>query len=292
MPLTPWRFSRHRSGVQARFHWPEYLAEAGALGLFMISASLFTTLLEHYESPLRHIVPDPFVRRMLMGAAMGLTAAAIIYSPLGARSGAHMNPAVTLAFVRLGKVARADAAIYIAAQFAGGIVGMVAAHGILGELLAEPAVEFIATRPGNAGEVAAVAGELIISFVMMSVLLRMAAHPRTMRWTGIMAGVLVMLNITFEAPLSGMSMNPARSFGPALLAGRFDNLWIYFIVPPLGMIAAAELFRRRRVRTDPCAKLNHSSHVRCIFCGYMPGRAAHPDEPQTRRNAKDICITT
>jgi aquaporin Z len=214
-----------------------------------------------------------------MGAAMGLTAAAIIYSPLGARSGAHMNPSVTLAFVRLGKVARADAGFYILAQFAGGLVGMLAAHGVLGELLAEPAVEFVTTRPGDFGELAAAGGELAISFLTMAVLLRVAASPRWMRWTGAAAAVLVMLNITFEAPISGMSMNPARTLGPALLARSFDGLWIYLLVPPLGMLAAAELFRRRRARALPCAKLNHSPLVRCIFCGQTP-------------RAKDLCTTT
>jgi aquaporin Z len=259
-------------------HWREYAAEAIALGIFMISASLFTTVLEHYRSPLQSLVPDPFTRRALMGLAMGLTATAIIYSPIGARSGAHMNPSVTLAFARLGRVARTDALIYIVAQFAGGLLGMLVAHGALGELLAEPAVEFAATRPGNAGELAAVAGELAISFLVMSVLLRVAAHPKTMRWTGAVAGLLVMMNITFEAPFSGMSMNPARSLAPAVLSGRYDGLWIYFLVPPLAMIAAAELFRRRAAAM-PCAKLNHPDHVPCIFCGHQP-------------HASNVCITT
>jgi aquaporin Z len=260
------------------FHWREYLAEAAALALFMLSASVFTTLLEHYQSPVRELVPDPLLRRAAMGVAMGLTAAAIIYSPLGARSGAHMNPSVTLAFARLGKIARADAAIYIVAQLAGGILGMLVADGVLGELLAEPAVEFVTTRPGSAGELAAAAGELAVSFVMMSVVLRVAASPRFMRWTGAAAGVLVMLNITFEAPLSGMSMNPARTLGPAIVGGMFDGVWLYLVAPPIGMIAAAELFRRRGQRA-PCAKLNHSPWVQCIFCGHEP-------------RAKDVCITT
>jgi aquaporin Z len=217
MLATPFRFTRHRSGVKATFNWREYLAEAAALAAFMLSASLFTTLLEHYQSPLKELIPSPFARRVLMGAAMGLTAAAIIYSPLGARSGAHMNPSVTLAFVRLGKVARADAFFYILAQFGGGLLGILLAHSVLGELLAEPAVDFITTRPGSAGELAAAGGELAISFLMMTVLLRVAANPRSMRWTGAVAALLVMLNITFEAPLSGMSMNPARTLGPAVL---------------------------------------------------------------------------
>jgi len=265
--------------VPSRSHWPEYLAEAAALALFMVSASIFTALLEHDRSPLQLLVPDPFVRRMLMGAAMGLTAAAIIYSPLGARSGAHMNPSVTLAFVRLGKMGRRDASMYIAAQFAGGIGGMLAAHALLGRRLAEPAVEFITTGPGDAGVLAAAAGELAISFLMMSVVLRVAARPQTMRWTGAAAAALVMLNITFEAPLSGMSMNPARTLGPALLSGRHNHLWIYFLAPPLGMLLAAEWFLRRHGRAAPCARLNHAPDVRCIFCGRQP-------------RSKDLCTTT
>jgi len=81
-----------------------------------------------------------------------------------------------------------------------------------------------------------------------------------------------------------MSMNPARTFGPALLGRQFDGLWIYFVLPPLGMVLAAELFRRRRHMHAPgCAKLNHSSSVRCIFCGY---------EPRTLTQTEDVCITT
>ena len=265
--------------MNAKFHPLEYLAEAFALGVFMISASIFATMLEHYRSPLKELISDAVARRALMGAAMGLTAAAIIYSPLGARSGAHMNPSVTLAFARLGKIAPADAVCYILAQFAGGVLGMLVAYGALGNLLAEPAVEFVTTRPGSAGALAAAGGELFISFAMMSILLRVAAHPRLARWTGAVAASVVMLNVTFEAPLSGMSMNPARTFGPALLAGTFDSLWVYFLVPPLGMVAAAELFRWRRAGRVPCAKLNHSLAVRCIFCGHEP-------------HAKDLCITT
>jgi len=102
-----------------------------------------------------------------------------------------------------------------------------------------------------------------------------ALWPGSERFTGVdqepPAGLLVACYITLEAPLSGMSMNPARSFGPALLAGTAGSLWIYFTAPLAGMLAAAELFvrvrGRRRVR---CAKLHHPLNVRCIFnCGFM-----------------------
>src|SRR5574342_342866 len=93
-------------------HWPEYLMEAGGLGVFMLSACAFTVLLFHPESAMRQVVESPLVRRMLMGLAMGLTAVALVYSPWGRRSGAHLNPVVTFTFWRLGKIAGRDAVFY------------------------------------------------------------------------------------------------------------------------------------------------------------------------------------
>ena len=107
-----------------RWHWPEYLMEGAGLGLFMISAGLFGTLLGYPGSPAYMAIPDPFWRRVLMGLVLGLTAVALIYSPWGKRSGAHLNPAVTLAFLRLGKVAGRDACGYAVAQLLGGLFGV------------------------------------------------------------------------------------------------------------------------------------------------------------------------
>src|SRR5687768_3178239 len=100
-----------------RAHWPEYLIEGWALGMFMISAGVFAVLLDAPGSAPHELIGDPTLRRVIGGMAMGLTAVAIIYSPWGQRSGAHMNPAVTLTFLRLGKVARWDAFFYVVAQF-------------------------------------------------------------------------------------------------------------------------------------------------------------------------------
>jgi len=108
-----------------RRHWPEYLLEAAGLGLFMIAACLFGALLEHPGSPVRQALPDGAVRRLLMGLAMGGTAAILIYSPWGQRSGAHLNPSVTLTFLRLGKVTPEDAVFYAIAQALGGVLGVV-----------------------------------------------------------------------------------------------------------------------------------------------------------------------
>jgi hypothetical protein len=100
-----------------KHHWPEYLIEAAGLCFFMLSACAFGTLLFHPASAINRAVGEPVLLRLMMGAMMALTAAAIIYSPWGKRSGAHTNPSVTLAFLRLGKIEPADALFYVAAQF-------------------------------------------------------------------------------------------------------------------------------------------------------------------------------
>src|SRR5713226_2474312 len=105
-------------------HWPEYVMEASELAIFMISASLFTILLYHPASPAVGAIPAEFIRRILMGLAMGLTAIALVYSPWGKQSGAHMNPATTLTFFRLGKIEPWDAILYVLAQFVGGTAGV------------------------------------------------------------------------------------------------------------------------------------------------------------------------
>ena len=252
-------------------HWPEYLIEGALLGCFMLSASFFGVLLEHPASPVRAAIPDEFLRRTLMGLAMGLTALALVYSRFGLRSGAHINPSVTLTFLRLGKVCGTDALCYAIAQFAGAALGMLVASLLLSRWIADPHVHYVATLPGARGLMVAFVAEVAISFALMGVVLVAASHPRLAPHTGFFAAACVWAWITFEAPLSGMSMNPARSFGSALAALDGRGLWIYFIAPPLGMLAAAELSRFiPRWRAVACAKLVHDLRYRCIFCGHHP----------------------
>ncbi|HET6411325.1 MAG TPA: aquaporin [Anaeromyxobacter sp.] len=247
-----------------RSHWPEYLIEALGLGVFLMSACLFAVLLFHPTSPAHAALGSDLARRGVMGLAMGTTAITLVYSPWGRRSGAHFNPAVTLAFLRLGKVEVVDAAWYIAAQVLGAILGVALSWALLGERLAHASTRFVATRPGPAGPLAAFAAELAISLVLMSVVLRVSSSRR-MRLTGVCAGLLVALYITVEAPISGMSMNPARSLGSAVFAGTLSSLWIYFLAPPLGMQLAAILAPASARRG--CAKLDHPPDRPCIFCG-------------------------
>jgi aquaporin Z len=252
-------------------HWPEYLMEAAGLGIFMVSASVFTILLFHPASPVVKDLPDEFYRRALTGIAMGLTAIAIIHSPWGKQSGAHLNPAVTLTFFRLGKVAPWDAVFYVTAQFLGGILGVALVAAMARGFLAHPAVNYVATLPGPHGAGRAFLGEVVISFILMTVVLLASNRTRFARFTGIFAGACVALFITFEAPLSGMSMNPARTFGSAVLPGLWNSLWIYFTAPPLGMLLAASLHLRAKGAVA-CAKLHHQNQLRCIFCEHQRAR--------------------
>ena len=251
-----------------RDHWPEYAIEAAGLAVFMISACAFGVLLFHPDSPAYRALGTDLARRAVMGVAMGTTAIGIIYSPWGRRSGAHINPSTTLAFLRLGKIARPDAAFYIAAHFVGAVAGVAISWALLGARLAHPSTWFVATVPGPAGALVAFAAEVAIAFLLMSVVLSVSSTD-FQRLTGLAAGFLVALYITFEAPISGMSMNPARSFGSAVFAGALTPLWIYFAAPVLGMQLATIVMPARAKRG--CAKLDHPPDRPCIFCGQ--GRA-------------------
>ncbi|MGE0041132.1 MAG: MIP/aquaporin family protein [Vicinamibacterales bacterium] len=256
--------------ARLRAHWPEYVIEATGLGLFMLSASLFGAALEHPASLFRAAWPAPMARRFFMGLAMAGTAALIIYSPFGKRSGAHMNPAVTLTFWWLGRVHPGDAAWYMLAQVVGGVAGVGLAVLFLGGILADPHVNYVVTRPGVAGPWLALVAEVAIAFLLMGTVLVIASRPHLNRFTGLAVAVLLTVYITFEAPLSGMSLNPARSLASAVAARAWTALWIYFVAPVTGMIAAAAVYGRwPGAHQVLCAKLHHDNHQRCIFrCGY------------------------
>jgi aquaporin Z len=259
--------------ARLREHWPEYLIEAWALGTFMVSAGVFTVLIDHPDFGVPALIESGAVRRALIGVGMGATAIALIYSPWGRRSGAHMNPAVTLTFWRLGKVQGNDALWFITAQFVGALLGVGLVLAAFGERFSSPPVAFVATLPRH-GAGLGFALEFLISCGLMLTVLGFSSRARLAPYTGVAAGALVASYIAFEAPFSGMSMNPARSFASAAPAGLWSDLWIYFVAPPLGMLGAAVLHRALHRAPVHCAKLAHTTDVRCIHCGYEPPATA------------------
>jgi aquaporin Z len=257
-------------------HWPEYLMEAGEVGLYLFFTCIFATLLQHPASPIRQVVVSGFVRRALMGLAIGATVVAIVMTPWGKQSGGHFNPALTFAFYRLGNVDPWDAIFYATAQFSGAIGGACIARYLLRGALGQHAVRYAVTAPGVHGRGVAFLGELTTSFILMATILVVSNREKLARYTPYFVGALYAIYIMFETPLSGMSMNPARTLGSAFHAGYWHAIWIYFTAPTLGMLAAAEIFLRLRGGLRPvCAKLHHANSKRCIFHhGYWSKRAA------------------
>jgi len=250
----------------SRFHWPEYLMEAAEVALYLFLTCLFAGLLLSPTSPIRHVLVRPIGVRALMGLAVGVTVVAIVLSPWGQRSGGHFNPALTVAFYRLGKMDLPDALLYVVAQFSGAIVGVSVARFLLPDTIGRRAVRYAVTAPGVRGTALAFIAELTISFALMSTILVASNRERLARYTPYLVGVLYATFITLESPLSGMSMNPARSFGPALHTSYWHAIWLYFAAPTLGMLVAAEVFLRSRDGFQPyCAKLHHANNKRCIF---------------------------
>ena len=225
-----------------RRHWPEYAIEAGFLALFVLAA----------------------------GVAMGIALVAMIYSPWGRRSGTHLNPAITLAYLRLGKIGRWDACFYLLAQVGGGLVAVALLRsGALLPAAVPPSLLSASLGPSDEG--VAFVTELVLSGTAMLLVLYTSNHASWFRWTGVLYGLLVAVVVTWVSPLSGFGMNPARLFATTLPGGAPDANWLYLLPPLLGMQLAVEAYRLFTGRTQVlCAKLAHNTHGRCIF------RCQHP----------------
>jgi aquaporin Z len=255
----------HDALSSLRASWRIYAMDGALLGLFMISACTFATLLEHPSSPVRQAIGSPLARRAMAGCAMALTAICLTYSTWGRRSGPHMNPAMTIGFLRLGRIGACDAMYFMASQF----IGRDARRGA--HVADRPhagwpsAVNYAATLPGKS-VVTAWIGEFCIAFVMMSMVMAVNKRPKLAPFTGCIAAALVATYITIEAPLSGMSLNPARTFGSAVFAHTLSTFWLYFTAPVLGMLAGIELHRALTTEHQKlCGKLTHSRTLACFM---------------------------
>jgi aquaporin Z len=167
----------------------------------------------------------------------GLVVLAMIYA-IGHISGAHMNPAVTLGFLSTGRLPPKEVMPYVCAQ----LIGAILASAVL-RLMFPAAASLGQTVPTGPWAQSFVL-EAIMTFILMFVIMGVATDHRAQ---GVMAGVAIGATIAMEAllggPISGASMNPARSFGPALMSGRFDFHWIYWTAPILGSISGAWAYR-------------------------------------------------
>jgi aquaporin Z len=232
----------------------------------MLSTCIWGTLLYSRESPLKGLDIPGALDSFLMGIAIALTIFLIIRSPFGRRSGAHLNPGVTLTFLWLGRVHRWDAACYIAAHFAGAAAGVLAARQILGMRLSAAPVRYMVTLPGSYGSAIAFLCEFLLSGVLMGTVLYASNHRLLSRFTPLFVALLTVLYFAFSSSIAGFSVNPARSFSSALFAWIWQGIWIYFLAPCLGMLTAAALYvRRMGLDQVYCAKVFHDRRSICPF---------------------------
>jgi len=259
-------------------NWRLYIFEGVELAIFMISACVFTVLLFHSSYPALRLIPNAALRRLLMGTAMGITAICIIRSPIGQRSGAHFNPAITLTYLRLGKIGGWDALFYVVFQFMGGIFGVAVSALVLRNSLADPSVEYAVTVPGRYGTAAAFCAELFMATVLMGAVLWISNRPSVANLTSYFVGILIALYILFFAPVSGFSINPARTTGSAVFADVWTAEWLYFVAPVLGMMISAEIYLRiYGADRILCAKLHPDPKYPCPFLCHFPLHRHRPN---------------
>jgi aquaporin Z len=288
----------HVARAALRSHWRLYVDEGVELAIFMISACFFTVWLYDPASSLPHLVPSSALRRLWMGISMGGTAILIIRSPMGKRSGAHFNPAITLTYFRLGKIDKWDAGFYVLSQFVGAICGVGFSALCLRGSLAVRSVDYVVTVPGWGGVKAAFCVEYFMAALLMLVVLWFSNRPPLAPYTSYLVGTLITLYVFFFAPVSGFSINPARTIGSAVFAHVWTAVWLYFVAPLLGMMTAAEIHLRVYGKESIlCAKLHPDPNYPCPFlCHFplhrhplrdgLPIKAELPSSPSERNQAK------
>jgi aquaporin Z len=249
-----------------RWHLPEYAAEffgTACLVFFGLSAVVFDF---GGHTPMARWIPSHSLRLLITGLCFAGSGSLVALSPLGRLSGGHINPSVSLAFWLSGKMRLCDFAAYVVAQMLGGVAG--AAALVLVWRGGAASVKNGMTLPGAGIPIwFAFDCEVVLTGTLVFFIFLFVSSPRLLRWTPLMNWVLVATMVWLEAPISGTSLNTARSFGPALLTGDWTAQWLYFIAPPLGGmmgLAAFELFTPAW-RFLLSGKLVHAPAYRDIF---------------------------
>jgi aquaporin Z len=247
-------------------HWREYLMEAAEMATLMLCICAAGSLLYGRTSAVANLGLSWLARSAIMGAIVAGGTFIIIHSPFGRRSGAHFNPALTVAYYSLGCIHHWDAFSYVMAHFFGGIAGVFFARQLLGSNLSDFPVRYVVTLPGRNGTMIALLAEFITSFALMEVVLLATNHRKLARYTPLFVAIVTVFYYMMAMSLSGYSVNPARSFSSALFARIWQGIWIYFIAPGIGMLVAAALYKKvAGADRIYCAKVFHDFQSDCPF---------------------------
>jgi aquaporin Z len=216
--------------------WRLFASELVGTALLVLVGLSLVILMFGTGTPMARLIPSEGLRSLITGFLFGTTGASIALSPVGKISGAHINPAVTLAFRLMGKLDLQTTLVYIVAQLVGAVVGSLPLllWGTMGK-----SVAFGATLPGSGYSLSTVIlGEVITTFTMVTLLAVFLSFRSIRPFTPAIFPPLYAFMVWAESPISGTSTNPARSFGPSVISGQWDGWWIYWIGPLVGMLLA------------------------------------------------------
>ena len=216
--------------------WALFFSELIGTALLVLVGLSLVIFMFGAGSPMAQLIPSEGLRRLITGFLFGSTGACIALSPVGKVSGAHINPVVTLGFRLMGKLDWLTTLGYIGAQMIGAVVGSLPllCWGAMGH-----SVAFGATLPGPGCTLPTVfLGEVITTFAMVTLLALFLGFRIIRPFTPAIFPPLYALMVWAESPISGTSTNPARSLGPAVISGQWQDWWIYWIGPLVGMLMA------------------------------------------------------
>jgi aquaporin Z len=243
-----------------RASWRLFISELFGTALLVLGGLSCVIVMFGEGSPVAAFLPDEGIRRAITGFLFGLTGALIAVSPVGRESGAHINPAVTLGFWLMGKLEPRVAIGYALAQMAGACLGVLPllSWGSMGR-----SVEFGATAPGAGYSTsAALIGEAVTTFALIAGLCVFLGFRKLRPYTPALMPPLFSFMVYAEAPISGTSCNPARSFGPAIISGQWDSWWVYWVGPVIGTVAATLVcsFLAKRIEMAKVYRFDSDPH--------------------------------
>ncbi len=221
------------------------------------------------DSPVAKLVPGHSARLLITGLLFAGSGSLVAVSPLGRRSGAHLNPCVTLAFWRRGHVHLHDLVGYTVAQTAGALTGAVLVDWLWGGQARS--VDLGLTQPGHGlSGVTATGIEALMTAVMVLVILVMVSHVRTAPLTPLAVWIVVAVLVWQGAPWTGTSLNPPRSLAPALVVSDYRDLWAYFVGPVAGSLVAVQVFNLIPGLETLTAKLFHDRRYASTMGSILP----------------------
>ena len=182
-----------------------------------------------------------------IGLVHAFVLTAIVFA-IGYKSGAHVNPAVTVAFLITKRMRISDGIFYVIFQIIGGIMAAAVVFAIFGSSISSSV-----TLPSDGNVLRAFILEMVMTFTLVYIVLTTAATASNKigPLAGLAIGLTLGFNVIFGGSISGGSLNPARSFGPALITGNLAYNWIYWIAPIIGSLIAAGIHRLLHVEQDP-----------------------------------------